>query len=495
MATAVSESSSTVVDMPSAGQSPETQLQAVLDRQHAAIAREGIPGYAQRITALKKLEKFLIENQAELVQVIAQDFAGQRAEIESIQAEVFTIVEESRFARKKLKRWMRAKRVPVGINWAPGKARLHTKPLGVVGVMGTWNYPVQMVLSPMIGAIAAGNHVMLKVSDMSPNVSAYLKEQFSKIYSENYVAVMVGGMDVAVAFSQLAFDKICFTGSTKVGKLVMQAASKNLVPVTLELGGKSPALFAPDYTPGKHTKRMMRGKLYNAGQTCIAPDYVLVTEQQRDELVQDIQKQASSLYPEFVGNSDYTAIQNPRHFERMQALLDDAEAKGARVIPASESHQQADSASQVMPPMLVLDVTEDMLVMQEEIFGPILPIKTYQNINEAVGYINGRDRPLALYFFGKSKDQTQLVIESTTFGGGCVNETIFHQPQLQLPFGGVGNSGMGAYHGKWGFDEFSKTSGVFYQSRWTLMDKLTAPYGKLMRTMLKFLIGKPPKID
>lgn len=472
----------------------EIQLQAILDRQHTAIARNGVPTYAQRITALKKLEKFLIENQDAIVAAINADF-GRRARMETVQAEIFTVVEESRHARKKLKSWMKAKRVSVGMNWAPAKAKLHHKPLGVVGIMGAWNYPLQLTLSPMIGAIAAGNHVMLKPSDMTPGISGYLKTQFSQLFSDDYIAICVGGLDMAQAFSGLAFDHLCYTGSTKIGKIVMQAAAKNLVPVTLELGGKSPAIFGNDFNASKHAKRLMRGKLYNAGQTCIAPDYLLVPKAKRDSLVQEIQKQSSNLYPEFVQNGDYTAIQSERHFKRLQDLLDDAEAKGATVIPASESADTVDVANRIMPPMLVLDPTEDMKLMQDEIFGPILPVKTYQNINEAVGYVNDRDKPLALYYFGNSKDQRDMVIGSTTFGGGCVNETIYHQPQLHFPFGGVGASGIGAYHGKFGFDRFSKATGVFYQARFTPLDYLTAPYGKLMDFIIKTMIGKPPKID
>lgn len=490
MATAAAD----ITNIAPAENAAEAYLNTVMERQREAIARDGMPSYEQRIKALKKLEKFLIEQQDEIVATINADF-GRRAAMETIQAEIFTVVEESRHARKKLKKWMRPKRVSVGLNWAPASAKLHTKPLGIVGIIGAWNYPLQLTLSPMVGAIAAGNRIMLKPSDTTSGIADYMKAEFARIYAEDYVAVCAGGMDMAVAFSSMPFDHLCFTGSTRVGKLVMQAAAKNLVPVTLELGGKSPAVFGTDFNVDKHAKRLMRGKLYNAGQTCIAPDYVMVPKDKRDDLVAMIQQQSSELYPEFVHNDEYTAIQSQGHYDRLKSLLEDAEAKGARVIPASESGDQPDDDARILPPMLVIDPTEDMLVMQDEIFGPILPVITYQNVNEAIGYINGRDHPLALYFFGSNKTERDLVIESTTFGGGCVNETLYHQPQLELPFGGVGSSGIGAYHGKFGYDRFSKASGVFYQARWTPLDFLTAPYNKWVKKLVSFLIGKAPKVD
>lgn len=462
-------------------------LQGVLARQQQAFRRNP-PDYDKRMAALAKLAEVLKARAQDIADAINADF-GNRSQHESILAEVMVLLEEIKHTRRKLKKWMKPSSSFADLNYLPARVRLMRQPVGVVGIIGAWNYPVQLTFGPAIGAIAAGNHIIMKPSEFGPTSAKLMQDMIAEAFPEDYITVVTGGADVSAALSALPLDHLVFTGSTRTGKLVMQAAAKNLTPVTLELGGKSPAILGYDFDMEKTAMRMMSGKMFNAGQTCIAPDYVLVPENRKKELVQAIRNFTAKAYPRFANNPDYTTIIHDNHYQRLSSLLDDAREKGATIQTASTHEEAANETLRVLPPTLVTDVNDDMLLMQEEIFGPILPIRSYKTIDEAIDIVNNGDRPLALYYFGNSKTERERVLNETISGGVSVNETLFHQPQSSLPFGGIGPSGMGAYHGHHGFLQFSKEKGVFLQSSFNPLDWMRAPYGPFMNAVLRLLTG------
>jgi len=364
------------------------------------------------------------------------------------------------------------------------------QPLGVVGVIGAWNYPLLLSLSPVVSALAAGNHALLKPSELAPRTAELLARLVSQLFPADYVAVVTGGPETGAAFAALPFDHLLFTGSTRVGKLIMRSASEHLTPVTLELGGKSPALVHRDFPAQTAAARIMAGKLYNAGQTCIAPDYVLVEAGARAEFVRLASEAAATMYPRLVGNPDFTRIVTRAHYQRLRGLVEDAALKGAEILEVNPAHETANEQNRVFPPTFLWNVSDQMTVMREEIFGPLLPLVTYRSIDEAIEYVNARPRPLALYYFDHNSKRVESVLARTTSGGVTVNDTILHIAQNDLPFGGVGASGMGSYHGFDGFQTFSKKKGVFLQSRFTTLGLLRPPYGALARRVTDFLIGR-----
>jgi coniferyl-aldehyde dehydrogenase len=370
----------------------------------------------------------------------------------------------------------------------PATVQLVPQPVGVVGIISPWNYPMQLALSPLVGALCAGNRAMIKPSELVPETSALLRDLVAETFPEDLVAVVTGGADVGDAFSRLPFDHLVFTGSTRIGKIVMRNASENLVPVTLELGGKSPTIVGEDFSVRTAAERIMAGKLFNAGQTCIAPDYALVPARQREAFVEACKASVAKLYPTLLANADYTAIVNEKHRDRLQSYLDDAKTRGARVIELNPTAESM-SGTRKLAPALVLDVTEEMLVMQEEIFGPILPIRTYDKLDEAIGYVNDHPRPLALYYFSHDTASTNRILAETISGGVTINEVMYHFAQDDLPFGGVGPSGMGAYHGREGFDAFTKKKPVLRQARVNTTGLIKPPFGKTIDALLKVLIG------
>jgi coniferyl-aldehyde dehydrogenase len=385
---------------------------------------------------------------------------------------------------------MRPRTAAAGWQFLPGRARVLYQPLGVVGVIGAWNYPLLLSLSPLVSALAAGNHVMLKPSELAPRTADLMARMAAALFPPEYVSVVTGGPETGAAFAALPFDHLLFTGSTRVGKLIMRSASEHLTPVTLELGGKSPALVHRDFPAHTAAARIMAGKLYNAGQTCIAPDYVLVEDGARAEFVRLAAESAAGMYPRLVGNADYTRIVNRGHYQRLRGLVDDAAGKGAEVLNVNPAHEITDEENRVFPPTLLWNVNDTMAVMREEIFGPVLPVVTYKSLDEAIEYVNARPRPLALYYFDYSSKRVESVLARTTSGGVTVNDTLFHIAQNDLPFGGVGPSGMGSYHGFDGFLTFSKKKGVFLQSRLTTLGLLRPPYGALASRVADFLIGR-----
>jgi coniferyl-aldehyde dehydrogenase len=454
---------------------------------HRPAFRSKIRSYRDRIAALGALERALLDNKEDIVRAISEDYSGRAAE-ETLALELVPTLGEIRDARKHLKSWMEPRAVSVGWQFWPARARIEMQPKGVVGILGAWNYPLFLTIGPAVGAIAAGNHVMIKPSELAPRTGALLEKIIAKTFPPDYVAVVNGGADVAGEFSRLPFDHLLFTGSTRVGKLVMKAAAENLTPVTLELGGKSPALVHPDYPLEKAAERILTGKLYNAGQTCVAPDYVLLPRALHVEFMRIAPRIVAAMYPKLVANPDYTRIIDAAHYRTLTALVADAVAKGAQSIPINTAKETCNEENRVFPPTLLLGVTEDMTVMREEIFGPILPVVLYDTLDDAITYINARPHPLALYYFDLNSSRVKDVLARTTAGGVTVNDCIFHVGQTGLPFGGIGASGMGHYHGVHGFETFSKKKGVFLESRWTPLSLLRPPYGNLARRILGFLM-------
>ena len=376
---------------------------------------------------------------------------------------------------------------PLRLHLWPGRARIERQPVGVAGILSPWNYPVQLALAPAVGALAAGNRVLLKPSELTPATSALLRELVAADFAEDEFTVVLGDAQVGRALTQLPLDHLFFTGSTPVGRQVALAAAQNLTPVTLELGGKSPALLAPDADLALAAPRLMSGKLLNAGQTCIAPDYALVEEANVDAFVSAVSAATRALYPRFGTNPDYTSIVNHHHFERLTALVDDAKAKGARLVTLNPADETTTPGSRKLLPTLILGANDTMKVMQEEIFGPLLPVETYATLEDAIAKINARPHPLAFYYFGRDGARCGKVLAETLAGGVTVNDTLWHFAHEGLPFGGVGASGLGAYHGEASFLTFTHCKPVFVQPRLAAASLLYPPYGKTFDKVLALL--------
>jgi coniferyl-aldehyde dehydrogenase len=457
------------------------ELERLFDLQRQAFAANPMPAAGQRLQWLDSLRQLLSDERQALIEAISADFSNRSAD-ETLLAELMPSLHNIHYARRHVKKWMRPARRSVGMAFQPASAKVVYQPLGVVGVIVPWNYPLYLAIGPMVGALAAGNRVMLKLSESTPATGQLLKTLFARVFPEDLVAVVLGEAEVGVAFSKLAFDHLLFTGATSVGRHVMRAAAENLTPVTLELGGKSPAIVAHDVPLKDATERIAFGKTLNAGQTCVAPDYVLVPKDRVEAFVEAYKQAVTGFYPTLADNPDYTAIVNPRHLARLNSYLQDATDKGARVVSLYGQGQ-----GRRMPFSLLLDVRDDMLVMQDEIFGPLLPIVPYERIEQAFDYINQRPRPLALYYFGYNKAEQKRVLEQTHSGGVCLNDTLLHVAQDDLPFGGVGPSGMGHYHGHEGFLTFSKAKGVFIKQRFNAARLIYPPYGKAIQKLIQRL--------
>ena len=433
------------------------------------------PDHAQRRRDLQRLRDALKRRLDEMADAIAADF-GHRSKDESRIADGMTVLNDIDHLLRHLRGWMKPRRVGVGWRFLPARAQVRPSPLGVVGVIAPWNYPVNLALIPLATAIAAGNHVFLKPSEHTPRSSEFLRKLLADVFPADRVAVALGGADVGAAFAALPFDHLVFTGSTAVGRKVMAAAAPNLTPLTLELGGKSPAIVADDYPIEKAAARLATGKWFNCGQTCIAPDYVLVPAGKRDALVAALRKEVQARYGADLANSgDYTRVVNAGQYARLQGYLDDAASRGVETLTLAGT---ADPAQRLLPPTLLLEPGDDARVMQDEIFGPLLPIKSYRTLDEAIAYVNAHDRPLALYPFSHDSATVEKILQHTLAGGVSVNDTLFHFAIGNLPFGGVGPSGMGAYHGRAGFDTMSKQLPILFQARSTGGDLLKPPYSK-----------------
>lgn len=467
------------------GNSLQSQLAHL--QQLAALQ---LPDYATRRQWLAGLASIVTEHQQEWIDALQADF-GCRSAVETRLAELFPSLEGIRLAQRKLAGWMRVQRRGLSFWFWPAKARVQPQPLGVAGIIVPWNYPVFLALGPLSSALAAGNRAMVKMSELSPHSGALLQKLCRQYLGDDVVQVVNGDVSVAQAFAALPFDHLLFTGSTRVGRSVMQAAAANLTPVTLELGGKSPALIAPGFDMRRVVGSLVAGKMLNAGQTCVAPDYVLVHEDDREALLAELRRQAALAYPDPAANPDYTAIINQAHFDRLQRWRDEAAQLGARVeVLAAGSSEAALNAARKLPLTLIENAPAHSMVMREEIFGPLLPIITYDKTGNALAYINSRDRPLALYLYDDNRCRIGKVLQGSMAGGVSINDTLMHVVQDQLPFGGVGPSGMGHYHGYEGFVTFSKMKPVFYQSRFSGAALTQPPHGKLVQWLLNLMLGR-----
>lgn len=464
---------------------PESQaldhLQDLFEAQRRAYAANPMPPAAQRRQWLKALRDVLSNERQALINAISQDFSHRSAD-ETLFAELMPSLQGIHYASKHLKGWMKPSRRAVGIAFQPASAKVIYQPLGVVGVIVPWNYPLYLAVGPLVGALAAGNRVMLKLSESTPATGELLKALLAKIFPEDLVCVVLGEAEVGMAFSTLRFDHLLFTGATSIGRHVMRAAAEHLTPVTLELGGKSPAIVSADVPLKDAAERIAFGKALNAGQTCVAPDYVLVPEDRVDGFVEAYSDAIRGFYPTLTDNPDYTAIINERQLARLNAYAKDATDKGATLIALHDQGQ-----ARRMPHSLLLNVSDEMKVMQDEIFGPLLPIVPYRGIDEAFAYINRRPRPLALYYFGYNKREQDRVLHETHSGGVCLNDTLLQVAQDDLPFGGIGPSGMGHYHGREGFLTFSKAKGVLVKQRLNAAKLIYPPYGKSIQTLIQKL--------
>ncbi|WP_374602019.1 coniferyl aldehyde dehydrogenase [Arenimonas sp.] len=464
---------------------PDQDLRPLLAHLRAAHQRQ-VPGYRQRMDDLQRLGEAVRRHRDELVKAVSADF-GRRSRHETLAADVMVTLDEISHLRRHLRRWMRPERRGVNLAFLPARAEIRRQPLGVVGIVAPWNYPIQLALIPLADAIAAGNHVMVKPSEHTPRTSQLLARLLAEVFPAERVAVVQGDAAIGAAFSRLPFDHLLFTGSTTVGRAVMAAAAPNLVPVTLELGGKSPALVAPDYPIEQAADRIAAGKCFNSGQTCVAPDYVLVPRDQRDAFVRAYMASVRRRYPNLASNPDYTAIVNPRQAERLRSWLDDARERGVGVVQHRPDGDPPPPGVEVIPPTVLLDPPDESRVMQEEIFGPLLPVKSYDSHDAAIDYILGRDRPLAFYPFDNQGRRLRNTLERVVTGSVCVNDTLIQFGQHSLPVGGVGPSGMGQYHGEAGFMAFTKPMPVMYQSRLNGMKIFDPPFGKLADFVVKFL--------
>ncbi|WP_271410135.1 coniferyl aldehyde dehydrogenase [Pseudomonas sp. Q1-7] len=455
-----------------------SQLETLFKGQREAFRANPMPSAEQRIQWLKSLRELLFAEQDALIAAISSDFSNRSAD-ETLLAEIMPSLHGIHYAAKRVKKWMKPSRRGVGLAFQPASAKVVYQPLGVVGVIVPWNYPLYLAIGPLVGALAAGNRVMIKMSESTPATSQLVKDLLARIFPEDLVAVALGEADMGVAFSRLPFDHLLFTGATSIGKHVMRAAAENLTPVTLELGGKSPAIVSADVPLADAAERIAFGKTLNAGQTCVAPDYVLVPEDRVEGFVEAYRQAVQGFFPQLKDNPDYTAIINERQLGRLNGYLADAEAKGARLVPLFPETQ-----GRRLPHTLVLNASDEMKLMQEEIFGPLLPIVPYRRLDDAFAYINDRPRPLALYYFGYGKAEQQRVLHETHSGGVCLNDTLLHVAQDDMPFGGVGPSGMGHYHGHEGFLTFSKAKGVFIKQRFNAAKMIYPPYGKAIQKLV-----------
>jgi coniferyl-aldehyde dehydrogenase len=479
------QGASTLPRMDIAAATPLTELQPTLSRLRTAWGAHK-PDLAQRRGDLERLRAVFAQRIESMDAAISADF-GHRALHENLISEAMIVLAEIDHARKHLRRWVRPRRVGVGWRFWPARAEVRPLAVGVIGIIAPWNYPVNLALVPLVSAIAAGNHVYLKPSEHTPRTSQWLRELLGDVFPEDRVAVALGGAEVGAAFAALPFDHLLFTGSTAVGRKVLAAAAPNLTPVTLELGGKSPAIIAPDFPIDIAAARIASGKWFNAGQTCIGVDYVLVDAPRRDAFVDALQIQLRARYGDLTDADDYTRIINDIEYARLAAYIAEARARGATVIEPIVVDPQRSRAERLLSPALVLDAPADTGLMRDEIFGPILPIRSYRAIDDAIEYVNTHDRPLALYLFSQDRATVERILEGTLSGGVSVNDTLLHFGVHGLPFGGVGPSGMGAIHGRVGFDTFSKLLPIFRQSRLAASDWIKPPYRGFVDRMIRFL--------
>ena len=477
------------------------EMENILKLQKKLHIEEGPASIELRKDRLNRCIAMLKEYNEEILDALQKDF-GNRDPKASFFSEIVSTIGVLEHALKNIDKWTKDEKRPSNVNqpffirlmmgFLGSKSYIKYQPLGTVGVISPWNFPVNLVLAPLAGIFAAGNRTMIKPSELTPATSELTKKMFEAYFDKSEAAVFTGDAEVGAAFSALPFDHLLFTGGTQIGKKVMKAASENLVPVTLELGGKSPVIVDEDANLSEVAKKVMRGKTMNAGQICLAPDYLMLPKGKSKEFANASSEVIGEMFEDLKYNEDYTSVINERHYERINELVADAKEKGAEVLeinPADEDFEQQELHK--IPPTLVLNPTDDMKIMQEEIFGPVLPVKEYDDFNETVSYVNSKERPLGLYLFSKDKDKEKKVLENTTSGGVTLNDVIWHIGQEELPFGGVGPSGTGSYHGHDGFKEFSHAKAVYKQFSADLMAQMMPPYkGKMFESMKNQILKK-----
>jgi len=466
--------------------SPVDSLRPAFERLRAAHLAH-IPNLHERLGALERLSNAVRKVSTELVAACSADF-GRRAPLETLAADVVVTLDEIKHARKHLRGWMRPQRRAVNLTFRPARGEVRFAPLGVVGIVAPWNYPFQLAIVPLVNAIAAGNRVMIKPSEFTPTVSALIARMLGEVFTPDEVLVVQGDAALSAAFTQLPFDHLLFTGSTSVGRHVMAAAAANLTPVTLELGGKCPAVIAPNYPIEHAADRIAFGKCFNGGQTCVAPDYVMVPRAQRDAFVTAYLASVKRRYPTLADNPDYTVTVNSRQATRLRAWLADAQSRGVEIVQHAPTGETIPAGLELIPPTVLLDPPDESMIMREEIFGPLLPVISYDSHDQAIAYILGRDKPLAFYPFDRDSERLDRTLDRVSAGSVCVNEVVIQFGQSEFPIGGVGASGMGSYHGHAGFLTFSKTMPVVYQSRLNGMKLFDAPYSNFAKRLVAWLI-------
>ena len=461
------------------------KMLADLNLQRAAFTAELPVGASARKDRLKRCVAMMVENHDAFVKALSEDF-GHRSAEQSMITDITSSINTAKHNMKRLDAWMKPERrklqFPLGLLGAKGIVEY--QPKGVVGIIAPWNFPVSLTMSPMAGAFAAGNRVMVKSSEFTPTVAALFEELGPKYFSAEEAIFYSGGPEVGQAFAGLPFDHLLFTGATGIGKHILHAAADNLTPVTLELGGKSPTIIGRSANVEQATQRVALGKMLNAGQICLAPDYLMVPKDKEAEVVGGLTKAVSVMYPTLIENPDYTSVINARHRDRLQGYIDDAREKGATIEEINPANEDFSASNRnKMPLTLIRNPTDDMKVMQEEIFGPVLPIKTYERVEEAIDYVNRNDRPLGLYYFGEEDGEKRAVLDRTVSGGVTVNDVVFHVSMEELPFGGIGPSGMGSYHGHEGFKTFSHAKSIYHQPKINIakIAGFMPPYGDATR--------------
>jgi len=455
--------------------------------QKQAYVAYPMPSVKYRIDNLKNLKNSIISYQEKLVAAMSYDF-GHRSSAESVIADILPTINSINYHIKNIPSWVKPEKRKTGLLLAPAKINVHYQPLGVIGIIVPWNFPVQMSMAPLIAALSSGNRVMIKMSEYTPSTNAVITEMINGLFQNDEVAIIQGGVDIAEAFSKTAFDHLIFTGSSEIGKKVMKAASANLTPVTLELGGKSPVIICDDIDIRTAVERLILGKCINAGQICVAPDYVFCPKGKTEQFITEFKNQFKRMYNGINNNDDYSNIINDTQFQRLIELIDDAKEKGGNVV--SVSGENPDNKNRRIAPHLVTNVNDDMQVMQNEIFGPVLPIIPYDDLQDTLNYINRRPRPLALYVMTFNKNTQNMIIENTHSGGVCINDTAFHVAADDAPFGGIGSSGMGQYHGKEGFLTFSKAKTVMTRGRFNSGKVMFPPYGQKIQNFILNLFIK-----
>ena len=470
----------------------ETMSDALLAQKKHFI-KEGPPSLELRVDRLNRLKTLIMDNRYDFIEALNSDY-GNRSKEASIMTDAYSIIPDLNTAIKNIKKWTKADKrsanFPFGFLGA--RAYVNYEPLGTVGMISPWNFPVNLSFGPLAAIFAAGNQVMHKPSELTPLTASLIKDLCDKAFDENEFATFLGGPEVGEAFTKLHFDHLLYTGSGNVGKHVMQSAAENLVPVTLELGGKSPVVIGDSADLKSSAKRIMFGKTLNAGQICLAPDYVIIHKDKKEEFITEAENAIKGFYPDIKDNEDYTSIINERHYNRINSLIEDAKEKGANVHqinPSNEDFTQQEFYK--IPPTIITNTSDDMRVMNEEIFGPVLPVLEYENIDDALSTINAKDRPLGLYYFGTDKKEESEIINKTSSGGVTVNNVIGHIQQTDLPFGGVGPSGMGRYQGYDGFKNFSNHRAVYKDVGFKfdkLFDGIRPPYKGNIEKILKALL-------